>query len=68
MNADMDKRDHKVVIRVVTEHEYVVSQVYSPEQAQEAAENMYAEGDEGDVLSEVIDNIDSYPFEEEEEL
>jgi hypothetical protein len=53
----------KVVLRVETEHTYEL-EANTLEEAESIAEDIYQEGDDGEVASEVIDVIESYPTEE----
>lgn len=62
----VNRQDYKVVIKTLTEREYIVNG-RSPEQAQAEAESLYSEGDIGHILSDEIYESDAYPFDDETE-
>lgn len=61
------KETYKVLLTVTSTHEYIVPEANTSDEAETYAEDLYANGDLGDVVEEDIDNIDSYPIDEEGE-
>lgn len=61
----LEQREFKVQLTVITAHEYVVT-ARTEEEANTTAEGMLEDGEQGVVLSTVVDQADAYPFTEEE--
>jgi hypothetical protein len=53
------KRNFRVSITATTTHEYVIPECNSPEEAEDIAENLFADGDEGEVAATDIEMIEA---------
>lgn len=63
----MAKKDFRVSMTVTTIHDFVVTDCNTAEEAESIAEGWFAEGEEGLVNTQDIDNIDTIEMDGSEE-
>lgn len=60
------KQTYKVVMTTQSDVEFEIPECNSPDQAIAIAEEWFADGEDGEVISEDVINADAFPIEEEE--
>lgn len=60
----MSRQEHEVILTITSVHRYQVI-ARTPEEAESNAEDLYNDGDMGDVLDAVVETADAYPVESE---
>lgn len=64
MSKIREYRDYKVLVRVVRESELIVS-ARTPEQAEQEAEALVAEGEQGQEQSQDVEVLECYPLDDQ---
>jgi hypothetical protein len=68
MNDEQEvKKTYKVVVDLVTTHEFEVDEVNSPEEAEDVVSQWLDEGEMGSITGQETLGFDSYPVEKEED-